>query len=115
MSCVLSIPYKEYSKFYNRNKAKYPQCGLILNIDDKLLLNFITYFSNVKNLVYLILEKMCDEEEFFLITMTKDFLFTDHTRAWPDVSKTKDKTNSNNSTSNIRSLQWDWSFILETT
>lgn len=103
MFCVLSIPYKEYSKFYNHNKAKYPLCGLILNIDDKLLLNFITYFSNVKNLVYLILDKMCDEE-FFLITMTKYFLFTDHTRAWPDVSKTKDKTNSNNSTSNIRSL-----------
>lgn len=50
---------------------------------------------------------MCDEEEFFLITMTKSFLFTDHTRAWPDVSKTKDKTNSNNNTSYIR----DWSGI----
>ena len=54
MFCVLSIPYKEYSKFYNHNKVKYPLCGLILNIDDEyfihneILLNFITYFSNTK-------------------------------------------------------------------
>lgn len=52
MFCVLSIPYKEYSKFYNHKKVKYPLCGLVLNIDDKLLLNFITYSSNVKILCF---------------------------------------------------------------